>query len=112
MAIPSGKAPQAIAWDMRSHVRDFTLEAELVLAEIIAGEFTHSGDSALGRHVANARVHGNQWGESISKESPDSSLKIDGCVAMIIARLARRRFLDAAPADKKQPSRVYGFGRR
>lgn len=111
-SVPSGKAPQTVAWDMRSHVRDFTLEAELVLAEIIAGEFTHDGDSALGRHVANARIAPNQWGESISKESPDSALKIDGCVAMIIARLARRRFLDAAPAEKKSPSRVYGFGRR
>jgi len=112
MSVPTGKAPQQIAWDMRSHVRDFTLEAELVLAEIIAGEFTHNGDSVLGRHVANARIAPNQWGESISKESPDSALKIDGCVAMIIARLARRRFLAAPKTSKKQPSRVRGIGRR
>lgn len=117
MAIPAGKSPQQIAWDMRSNTRDFTMECELVLAEIMGEEFTWGSgdtrlDSALGRHVANSRAKANQWGESVGKESPDSPLKIDANVAMIIARLARRRFLTAPTTKKKQPSRVRGIGRR
>lgn len=117
MAVPSGKSPQAIAWDMRSHTRDFTMETELVLAEILDTEFTWGSgdtalDSALGRHVANARARLNQWGESIGKKTPDSPDKIDGCVSMIIARLARRRFVTAPTKKTKQPSRVRGIGSR
>lgn len=51
-AVPNGKDPQAIAWDMRSRVYDFTLACELAEAEISDRAFTHDGDSRVMRHVA------------------------------------------------------------
>ena len=108
-AVPGGKDPQQIAWDMRSHTRDFTLETELVLAEIEAREFTHDGNPVLARHVGNARRSPNRWGVSISKESPDSAKKIDAAVAMVIARMVRRRLMAAPEKKSKKAGRVVAF---
>lgn len=89
-SVPGGRDPQPVAWDMRSHVGEFTQACEMVLSEIESGQFKHDGDSYLGRHVANARRRPNRWGISIGKEAPRSPRKIDACVAMIVARHARR----------------------
>lgn len=98
MAVPAGKDPQAIAWDMRSHSHDFTMAAELAEAEIVDAKFTHDGNPVLTRHVANCRRAPNRWGISVAKESKDSPLKIDAGVCMIGARMVRRLFL---ASDKK-----------
>jgi hypothetical protein len=105
-AVPSGKEPQPIAWDMRSHVYDFTMACETTLAEIrgaakaaAAGgprSFTHDGDSRLARHVINARTRDGRWGTSIGKESPNSPKKVDAAVCMVGARMVRR-LLPAQP---------------
>lgn len=100
-ALPTGKQPEPIAWDMRSNVRDFTRAVELVGQEIADGLFTHDGNPALSRHVANARRHPNRWGVSIGKESPSSPKKIDAAVAMVGARLVRALVLAAGPVKKK-----------
>jgi phage terminase large subunit-like protein len=72
---------------------EFTAACEMTAQEITDGDFAHDADSRMSRHVTNARRAPNRWGISISKESPDSPDKIDGCVAMIIARHARRLVL-------------------
>ncbi|MFP3915861.1 MAG: terminase [Actinomycetota bacterium] len=107
-AVPGGKDPQAIAWDMRSHVRDFTLAAELVHSEITGDEpaFTHDDDPVLARHVANARNSPNRWGTSISKETPDSRRKIDAAVCMVGARMVRH-LVAAAPKPKKRTGSLW-----
>jgi hypothetical protein len=105
-AVPGGKDPQPIAWDMRGHVKEFTLSAELTLGEIDEGKLTHDGDSRLARHVANCRRKHNQYGITVRKESRDSSRKIDAAVAMIGARHVRRLALAAAP-KRKRSGRVY-----
>lgn len=109
-AVPGGKEPQAIAWDMRSRVYDFTMAAELTRTEIADQRFTHDGNAILGRHVVNAREYANRWGISITKESRSSPRKIDGCVAMIGARMVRRLVL-ASKEYKKRQRRVTGKGR-
>jgi hypothetical protein len=115
-AVPGGRDPQPIAWDMRSHVGEFTQAAEMVLSEITARGFAHDGDGALGRHVANARRRPNRWGISIGKEAPKSERKIDACVAMIIARHARRLVLASREYRERQEagqragkSRIWSF---
>lgn len=111
-AVPSGKFPTPIAWDMRSqgHVYDFTVETELVLAEIREGSFTHDGHPSTGRHVANARRRPNRYGVGIRKESPDSPNKIDGCVTMIGSRMVRRLYLaQRKPTDDKTPGEFFGW---
>ena len=100
-AVPGGRDPQPIAWDMRTHVAEFTQACEMVQQEIESGAFRHDGSSALARHVVNARRKPNRWGVSIGKEAPKSAKKIDGDVAMIIARHARRLVL-SSPAWKER----------
>jgi len=109
-AVPGGRDPQPIAWDMRSHVGEFTQACEMVLSEIESPSppFAQDGDSVLGRHVVNARRRPNRWGISIGKVSPKSPKKIDGCVAMIIARHARRLVL----ASKKYKERKSGASQK
>lgn len=105
-AVPAGKSPAPIAWDMRSHVFEFTRAVELVAQEIMDGLFTHDGNAILSRHVGNARRYPNRYGVSISKESPSSPKKIDAAVAMVGARMVRNLAL-AAPAGKKRSGRVW-----
>lgn len=111
MAVPGGKTPQAVAWDMRTKEFEFTVEVELTLAEIEGQEFTHDGDSRMGQHVANARRRANRHGISIAKESPDSRLKIDAAVCVVGARMVRRRLLAdrLARKPKKQAGPVRGW---
>jgi hypothetical protein len=101
LAVPTGKDPQSIAWDMRSHTFDFTQAVELVEAEIAEQQFRHDDHPVLARHVANCRLDPNRYGTSVRKESPDSPLKIDAAVCMIGARMVRRRYLAAAPSTKR-----------
>jgi phage terminase large subunit-like protein len=96
---------------MRSHIAEFTMACEMVLSEVEEGSFVHDGDSFLGRHVVNARRRPNRWGISIAKESPKSSRKIDGCVAMIIARHARRLVL-SSKTFKEQKQEAERAGKR
>lgn len=99
-AVPAGKDPQTIAWDMRSNVLDFTRAAELAHAEVLEGGFTHDDNPVLNRHVANLRNRPNRWGLSVGKETPSSPLKIDAGVCMIGARMVRRRYLAANPRKR------------
>lgn len=110
-AVPGGKEPQPIAWDMRSHAYDFGLACELTEREILDRQFTHDGDSRLFRHVANARRRPNRWGSvSIGKESASSPNKIDLAVCMIGARMVRRQVL-ASKEWQKRMRRPRGQGR-
>jgi hypothetical protein len=113
-AVPTGKEPQVIAWDMRGHVYDFTAACELTENEINERSFTHDGDSRTARHVVNARRRPNRYGVSIGKESDDSPKKIDAAVCVIGARMVRRRLLASPEWQKRQTKksrtgRVHGF---
>jgi hypothetical protein len=110
-AVPTGKEPQAIAWDMRSHSFDFGLACELTEREILEQAFTHDADMRLYRHVANARRRPNRWGAvSIGKESADSPHKIDAAVCMIGARMVRRQVL-ASKEWQREMRKARGRGR-
>jgi hypothetical protein len=111
-----GKNRHPVAWDMRSHVREFTEAAERMLVDIQARSVTHDGDSRLARHVANCQKDENKWGVSVSKESRESPRKIDAAVCAIGARMVRRLVLSSeawakrAQGPKKQPGRVVAWG--
>lgn len=92
-AVPAGKDPQPIAWDMRSHTFEFTKAAELTREEINDALFTIDGDPRLIRHLLNTRTAENKYGTSVSKESANSPAKIDLAVCLIGARLVRRQVL-------------------
>ncbi|MGH3926191.1 MAG: Terminase, partial [Pseudonocardiaceae bacterium] len=103
-AVPSGKDPQAIAWDMRTRVYDFTMAVELAETEIRERKFTHDGDSRLARHIGHARRKPNRFGVSIGKETPDSPKKIDLAVCAVGARMVRRLVVANPKHKKKQRS--------
>ena len=105
MAVPGGKSPQWIAWDMRTHNYEFTKGCELTAAEIEDRKFTHDGDPRLARHVGNARRDPNRYGVSIRKESPDSPLKGDGAVCVVGVRIVRQLVL-ATKAWKRRSRRT------
>lgn len=104
-AVPTGKHPEAIAWDMRSRTFEFTQAAELCEAEIREGKFTHDGDSRTARHVTNARRRPNRYGISVGKESPSSPRKIDAAVCVIGARHVRRMVLASPDWAKRKRKR-------
>lgn len=99
-AVPGGKQPEPIAWDMRSHDYDFTMACELVEAEILEAKFTHDAHPALRKHVMNARRRDGRYGISVRKESPNSASKIDAAVCMIGARMLYRMALDKQPKKR------------
>lgn len=100
-AVPGGKQPEPIAWDMRSHVYDFVMAAELCEAEIREGRFTHDGDARTARHIRNARRADTRWGISVKKESPDSPDKIDAAVCVIGVRMVWRLVKAKTPEKKR-----------
>jgi hypothetical protein len=110
-AVPSGKLPEPIAWDMRSHSREFALAAELVATEIEEKAFRHDGDAVVARHVGNAYEYETQWQGAISvrKETPNSPNKIDACVTVIGARMVYR--LALAGSQPEEPSEAFAVKR-
>lgn len=101
-AVPGGKMPEPIAWDMRSHSRDFALAAELVEQEILSKSFTHDDHPILARHVGNARRYETRWNGAVSikKETHNSTAKIDAAVCMIGARMVYRLAMAGAQVDE------------
>jgi hypothetical protein len=112
-AVPGGRDPQPIAWDMRTHVYDFTMAAELCRQEIEDTAFRHDGDSRTTRHIVNLRTYPNRHGISVSKETRQSSKKIDAGVCVIGARMVRRLYLAAQvkrePDEAPRTGKVHGF---
>lgn len=106
-AVPAGKEPQPIAWDMRTKTYDFTMACELTETEIREATFSHDGDSRLARHVGNARRRPNRWGTSIGKESPDSPRKVDLAVAMVGARMVRNQLVGSQAKVKRRSGHVW-----
>lgn len=79
-----------IQWWMTGGRSTFVVRAlEQFLTALLAGDLSHSGESALTRHVLNARRRPTKQGMQIAKEHPDSARKIDACVAAVLAYQAR-----------------------
>lgn len=92
-AVPHGKEPQPIAWDMRSHAYAFAEATEMCEAEIRDGGFTHDGNWDVSRHVSNCRLGEYRGHHYVHKESKHSPNKIDAAVCVIGARMVRRMVL-------------------
>lgn len=82
-----------IAFDMRSNVKQFTLECEKFADAVLELEVSHAGSPVLKRHINNAVRRPNNFGISISKATKDSSRKIDAAVCAVLAFATRQEFL-------------------
>jgi hypothetical protein len=94
-------AKHPVAYDMRSNIKNFTLDCERFQDAVLELELTHNGDVALRRHVLNAIRRPNNFGISISKATKDSSRKIDAAVCGVLAFGARQEFLMGKSNKKK-----------
>jgi hypothetical protein len=87
---------EAVAYDMRRNQVEFAQAAELTAAEVEAGEVLHATDApyglALNRHVYNTQRRPHLQYVSVGKG--DHSRKIDASVAMIGARMVRRKLIE------------------
>lgn len=81
---------QAVAWDMRSRLQQFTQACERLHDAIVERQVTHDGSSRMAQHFYNARRRPNRYGVGIGKEHRESSRKIDSVPAAVLARLARQ----------------------
>ncbi|AWY06636.1 terminase large subunit [Microbacterium phage Zeta1847] len=116
----------AVAWDMRAHQQDTTRATEALHRAFIDGDVPwrpHElltgaasrlgliGSEILRRHILNARRRINRWGISFGKETRESTKKVDALAALLLARMARSRVLEAGAlkSKRKQPGRLYGF---
>jgi phage terminase large subunit-like protein len=113
VAKASSKTP--IGWDMRGRQQVLTAATESLVTSIVEAKIRHTGDSALTRHVLNARRRPNRWGVSFAKATRESPNKVDGFAAAQLADMARQALL-ASPDWQKQKTkkvrtgRVHGFG--
>lgn len=83
----------AVAYDMRSNVKGFTLDAERFLDAVLEREVVHEGSPILRQHITNAHRRPNNHGVSIGKVTKDSDRKIDAAVCAVLAYGARMEFL-------------------
>lgn len=96
-------AKHSVAWDMRGHQKDATIEIERLHDEIEEKTFRHDGDPRVRQHFHNARRWPNTWGVTVRKEHRESKRKIDAVPATMLAHLARRLVL-ANPNRRKKRS--------
>jgi len=94
-------ARHAVAWDMRGHRKEATIEIERLHDEIVEKMFRHDGNSRAKQHFHNARRRPNEWGITVGKEHRESKRKIDAVPATMLARMARRLVL--ANPKRKRP---------
>jgi len=102
-----GKDPQPLAYDLRGNQFEWIRAVELTLREIKQGDFQHDDAEALNRHVCNAMIAETRYGTGIRKRSKNSPDKIDGTVAMILSRLARRMYLAEHGSKPKKKGKVW-----
>lgn len=112
VAKASPKSP--IGWDMRGRQQTLTAATESLVTSIAEAKLRHTGDSALTRHVLNARRRPNRWGVSFAKASRESPHKVDGFAAMQLADMARQAVISSPDWQKRRTQkarsgRVYGF---
>ena len=94
-----------LVWDMRGNKRETTEAVEAFHATIVDGALTHDDDVRLTQHVHNARRWPNQYGVTMGKESRESSRKMDGAMAAMLARKAWQDY-ESLPDNKKRRKRT------
>ncbi|WP_433224477.1 terminase [Microtetraspora malaysiensis] len=102
----------SVAFDMRRRVRDFTLAAESTAAAFEDRNITVGSDVRMSTHLKNARRRVNAFGVSFGKESRESERKVDAAAALVLAREARRKAIEAGVHERRRKpgdATVYGF---
>ncbi|RCG16992.1 terminase [Streptomyces reniochalinae] len=102
----------SVAFDMRRRTKDFTAAAESTVAAFEDRSISVAADARLLTHLKNARRRPNAFGVSFGKESRESERKVDAAAALVLAREARRKAIEAGVFERRvKPgdATVYGF---
>jgi phage terminase large subunit-like protein len=102
----------SVAFDMRRRIKDFTSAAESTVAAFEDRTLTVAKSPRLLTHLKNARRRPNAFGVSFGKESRESERKVDAAAALVLAREARRKAIEAGVFEKRAKSgdaTVWGF---
>lgn len=114
----------AIGWDMRGHQMDITRAVETLHRALTDGEVpwdAHellagssrglNAEEILTRHILNARRRLNRWGVGFGKETRESPKKVDALASLVLARMARARYLAEVGTRKRKgkPGTLIGF---
>lgn len=86
-------AKHPVGYDMRSNIKNFTLDCERFQDAVVELEVLHAGSPVMKRHINNAVRRPNNFGISISKATKDSARKIDAAVCAVLAYGARNEYL-------------------
>lgn len=100
-------AKHPVGYDMRSNIKNFTLDCERFQDAVVEQEICHNGSPALKRHVNNAIRRPNNFGISISKATKDSARKIDAAVCAVLAFGARNEFLMSKTGNRGKGVTVF-----
>ncbi|ASU78496.1 hypothetical protein CDG81_09625 [Actinopolyspora erythraea] len=93
----------AVAYDMRSKMKEFSLHAEKFVNAVQTEELTHTGDKLLRWYVLNAKKHPTNYGTvSLRKEGRDSQRKIDAAVCGVLAFAARQELVRTKGGSKRR----------
>lgn len=96
-----GAKNHPIAW-RTSQMRRTVESLETLRNGLLDGNVLHVGNSALTRHVLNARLRQTRAGKLIYKEFPDSPRKIDAAYCLMLANQARVDALAVGDLAKKK----------
>ena len=101
----TGDRRSAVAWDMvmPSHQVDFVAAVERFTDEMESHDIVIDGHPALVRHLTNARRYMTKFGLSLSKQTRNSTKKVDLAVCAVGARMLRRLALNKEVG--KEPER-------
>ena len=89
----------SIAYDMRAYKRDFARAAELTADDIVNRNCPHVGDALLNLHVVNAQRR--PYLEYVSLGRGNRDRKVDGAVALVLARMTRQRLRESPEYEKR-----------
>jgi hypothetical protein len=116
-ATPGETKGNAVVFDMRlsqmggvARNQMFT-EAAMMVQRWIDEEgdecpLRHDGHPILRQHVHNARIRPNQWGDSLSKVTRDSSKHVDLAVCMVGSIMGARIALNSGKLKKRKSGRA------
>lgn len=99
----------AVGRDMRGGLQELTIANERIMSAIEDATLKHAGsDFALGRtlrrHTLNCRRRPNQYGLSFGKAGREASQKVDAYAAMLLADLARLKYIESGKTRKPERS--------
>lgn len=83
----------AIAYDMRGHKYDLTINVESLNRAFLEEKIKYDGNLTITRHILNARSRLNAYGTTFAKEHRESPKKVDALAALLLAYIGYKKYI-------------------